>query len=147
MDFRRTNNYGPNVQRFERRVRQSMCTVDIPKAQTWGKVADKIAVLPKRRVRKYRRKANEYKKAYRIIDKKVEGEKGAGAATYVDIEKLRKKIKSHRCTEYQDYAFLQKNYNIAEIPSKRSAWVTTSIYDTKIYRRRHTAVPTLSTLF
>ena len=109
MDFRRTNNYDPNVQRFERRVRQSMCTVDIPKAQTWDKVADKIAVLPKRRVRKYRRKANEYKKAYRIIDNKVEGEKGAGAATYVDIEKLRKKCKAHRCTEHQDYAFLQKN--------------------------------------
>ena len=70
MDFRRTNNYDPNVQRFERRVRQSMCTVDIPKAQTWDKVADKIAVLPKRRVRKYRRKANEYKKAYRIVDKR-----------------------------------------------------------------------------
>jgi hypothetical protein len=39
----------------------------------------------------------------------VEGEKGAGAATYADIEKLRKKRKSHRCTEYQDYTFLQKN--------------------------------------
>jgi hypothetical protein len=27
----------------------------------------------------------------------------------VVIEKLRKKSKSHRCTEYQDCAFLQKN--------------------------------------
>jgi hypothetical protein len=86
-----------------------MCTVDIPEAQTWDKVADKVAVLPKRRVRKYRCNANEYKKAYRTIDKKVEDEKGAGAATYVDIEKPRNKFKSHRCTEYQDYAFLQNN--------------------------------------
>jgi hypothetical protein len=36
-------------------------------------------------VRKYRRKASEYKKAYEKIDSKVEGEEGAGTATHADI--------------------------------------------------------------
>jgi len=111
MHFRRTNNYDPNVARFEARVRQSLCTQDRRKEDSWTKEA-MIAVLPPRRVRKYRRKANEYKKTYRIIDNKVDGEEGdsvAGGSSYADVEKLRSLCKIHRCTEHQDHKFLTEN--------------------------------------
>ena len=69
---------------------------------------DMLAVLPIERVRKYRRKANDYKKAYRALDNPADGATSE-ARDYSNIEKFRKAAKNHRCTEHQDTKFLKEN--------------------------------------
>jgi hypothetical protein len=85
MTFRHTNDYSSNKVAFEKCVRQSIASVTLERA------------------RRFLRKANDYKRAYRALAA------GAGAgkvAEYADIEKMRKQSKAHRCTFDQDYKFI-----------------------------------------
>jgi hypothetical protein len=85
--FRHNNNYSPNATNLEERVKESMNTA---------------GVLTLARVRKFQRKANDYKRAYLALagDEATEIE-------HKDIEAMKKKCKTHRCTLDQDYAFIK----------------------------------------
>ena len=83
-EFRHHNDYNPNAEAFERRVRIALLSCNLSLS------------------RKFLRKANDYKRAYRELG---EGRTEAGAV-YADIEKLRKECKTHRCTFDQDYKFI-----------------------------------------
>ena len=64
-----------------------------------------LAAITLARSRCFLRKANDYKRAYRIIAE--QGENGAAAAAeFADIEKIRKQVRAHRCTYDQDYMFI-----------------------------------------
>ena len=85
MTYRHTNDYSSHPDAFEKRVRAALATVTVERA------------------RRFLRKANDYKRAYRALSE------GAGpneVATYADIEKLRKEVKAHRSTLDQDYKFI-----------------------------------------
>ena len=59
-----------------------------------------------RRARGFLRKANDYKRAYRML---IEGAGVVAAALYADIEKMRALVKTHRCTFDQDYKFITRS--------------------------------------
>ena len=87
--FRHNNNYSPNATNLEERVKESMNTAD---------------VLTLGRVRKFQRKANDYKRAYLALSNSPEA---ATELEHKDIEAMKKKCKTHRCTLDQDYAFIK----------------------------------------
>ena len=84
-EFRHSNDYSPNSEAFEKRVRYSLLSVTLARA------------------RKYLRRANDYKRAYRELEA---GGSAEEAAVYADIEKIKRECKTHRCTFDQDYAFI-----------------------------------------
>ncbi|MEC9253859.1 MAG: hypothetical protein VX863_03345, partial [Candidatus Thermoplasmatota archaeon] len=96
MTFRHNNNYSSNAKNLESRVRDAL---------------DSSTVLTKERTRKFNRKASDYKRSYMALDRdgdNSESSEGEGEEEeYADIEKLKKKCKTHRCTLDQDYAFIQ----------------------------------------
>ena len=96
MTFRHNNNYSSNAKNLESRVRDAL---------------DSSTVLTKERTRKFNRKASDYKRSYMALDRdgdNSESSEGEGEEVeYADIEKLKKKCKTHRCTLDQDYAFIQ----------------------------------------
>jgi len=62
-------------------------------------------VLTLGRVRKFQRKANDYKRAYLALSNSPED---ATELEHKDIEAMKKKCKTHRCTlSDQDYAFIK----------------------------------------
>ena len=61
-----------------------------------------LATITTSRSRNYLRKANDYKRAYRILAEKGEEEGVAAAFEFADIEKIRKQVRAHRCTYDQD---------------------------------------------
>jgi hypothetical protein len=83
--FRHINNYSSNKVAFMKIVRQSLASVTLERA------------------RRFLRRANDYKRAYRAL---AEGAGAEAVAAYADIEKLRKESKAHRCTFDQDYKFI-----------------------------------------
>ena len=86
-EFRHNNDYSPNKENLEKRVYAA------------------LGAITTSRSRCFLRKANDYKRAYRIIAE--QGEKGAAAAAeFADIEKIRKQVRAHRCTYDQDYKFI-----------------------------------------
>ena len=87
--FRHNNNYSSNAANLEERVKESMNTAD---------------VLTLGRVRKFQRKANDYKRAYLALSNSPED---ATELEHKDIEAMKKKCKTHRCTLDQDYAFIK----------------------------------------
>ena len=87
-EFRHSNDYSPNSEAFEKFVRFSLLPVTLARA------------------RKYLRRVNDYKRAYRELE--VGGSVEA-AAVYADIQKIKRKCKTHRCTFDQDYAFIVKS--------------------------------------
>jgi hypothetical protein len=63
-------------------------------------------VLPIERARKFQRKANDYKRAYREL-RFTEGASGMAAALeYADIEQARRVVKDHRCALISDRIFI-----------------------------------------
>ena len=62
-------------------------------------------VLPIARSRKFQRKANDYKRAYRELHF-GEGATMGKALQYADIEKARRVVKDHRCALVSDRAFI-----------------------------------------
>ena len=62
-------------------------------------------VLPIARSRKFQRKANDYKRAYRELHF-GEGEVMGKALEYADIEKARRVAKDHRCALVSDRKFI-----------------------------------------
>ena len=62
------------------------------------------SVLTLSRARAYARKANDYKRSYMALDGGAVGE-----VEYADIEKMKKKCKTHRCTLDQDYKFIAES--------------------------------------
>ena len=62
-------------------------------------------VLPIARSRKFQRKANDYKRAYRELHF-GEGEVMGKALEYADIEKARRVVKDHRCALVTDREFI-----------------------------------------
>ena len=87
--FRHNNNYSSNAANLEERVKESMNTAD---------------VLTLGRVRKFQRKANDYKRAYLALSNSPED---ATELEHKDTEAMKKKCKTHRCTLDQDYAFIK----------------------------------------
>jgi hypothetical protein len=93
--FRRNNDYNSNAEALEKRVRAALSN----------------EVLTLRRTRKFLRRANEYKRAYRDL---ADIQAGAatncpeGGVTHKDIEEMKKQVKAHRCTLDQDKAFITK---------------------------------------
>jgi len=89
-EFRHNNDYSPIKENLERRVYAALATITTSRS------------------RNFLRKANDYKRAYRILAE--QGEEGAvAAAEFADIEKIRKQVREHRCTydTYdQDYKFI-----------------------------------------
>ena len=64
-----------------------------------------LATITTPRSRNFLRKANDYKRAYRILAER--GEEGVvAAAEFADIEKIIKQVRAHRCTFDQDYKFI-----------------------------------------
>ena len=59
-------------------------------------------MLPIDRVRRFARKAREYRNAYLF------------STNHVDVEKFRKKQKAHRCTMWDDYGFLSRELAAAD---------------------------------
>jgi len=83
--FRHNNDYNPRAEAFEARTRAALASVTLARS------------------RKYLRRANDYKRAYREI---ALGGSAEAAAFYADIEKIKKTCKSHRCTFDQDLKFI-----------------------------------------
>ena len=83
--FRHINKYSPNKEVFEKAVRKALQSVSLQSS------------------RRFLRKANDYKRAYRTL---MEGGGADEAAAYADVEKLRKESKAHRSTFDQDYKFI-----------------------------------------
>ena len=91
MTFRHNNNYSSNAKNLEGRVRDAL---------------DPSAILTLERARKFNRKASDYKRSYIALDGGGGDGDACGEVEYADIEKLKKKCKTHRCTLDQDYAFI-----------------------------------------
>ena len=87
--FRHSNNYSSNATNLEARVKESMNTAD---------------VLTLGRVRKFQRKSNDYKRAYLALSTSPEE---ATELEHKDIENMKKKCKTHRCTLDKDYSFIK----------------------------------------
>lgn len=85
MTFRHNNNYSSNARNLEERVSAAL---------------DTASVLTIERTRKFQRKANDYKRAYRALTSESEVE-------YADIEKMKKTHKTHRSSFDQDYKFIK----------------------------------------
>ncbi len=88
--FRRKNDYNSNSDALKARVLASLGP----------------EVLPIARSRKFQRKANDYKRAYRELhfgDCAAMGK----ALEYADIEKARLVVKNHRCALVSDRAFIK----------------------------------------
>ena len=62
-------------------------------------------VLPIARSRKFQRKANDYKRAYRELHF-GEGAVMGNALEYADIKKARRVVKDHRCALVSDRKFI-----------------------------------------
>jgi hypothetical protein len=87
---RRTNDFSPTKEALKDRVLRSLGP----------------EVLPIERVRKFQRKANDYKRAYRELHF-TEGAFGMAAALeYADIEQARRVVKEHRCALTSDRKFI-----------------------------------------
>ena len=91
--FRHNNTYSPNALLLEGRVRAAL---------------DTTRVLTIERTRKFQRRANDYKRAYRALgSESPEPESDPPSEVeYADIEKLTKKHKTHRSSLDQDYKFI-----------------------------------------
>ena len=87
-EFRKHNNFVSSKANFELRVMTALKSVTL------------------RRARAFLRKANDYKRAYRML---IEGAGVVAAALYADIEKMRALVKTHRCTFDQDYKFITRS--------------------------------------
>jgi len=86
-EFRHNNDYSPNKENLEKRVYAALATITTSRS------------------RSFLRKANDYKRAYRILAER--GEEGAAAAAeFADIEKIRKQVRANRCAFDQDYKFI-----------------------------------------
>ena len=66
-------------------------------------------VLPLERVRRFARKAREYRNAYQF------------ANSFLEVEHFRKRQKSHRCTMWDEYGYLTREAAAAERGSGRGA--------------------------
>ena len=84
-EFRKHNNFVSSKENFEKRVMAALGSVTL------------------KRSRAFLRKANDYKRAYRML---IDGAGVDAAAQYADIEKMRALVKTHRCTFDQDYKFI-----------------------------------------
>lgn len=60
-------------------------------------------VLPIERVRRFARKAREYRNSYLFSN------------NHLDVEKFRKTQKAHRCTMWDDYGYLSRELAAAEL--------------------------------
>ena len=74
--LRKYSNFISSRKKFEKRVMAALASVTLKRSQA------------------YLRKANDYKRAYRMLN---EGSEVGTAAQYADIEKMRALVKSHRC--------------------------------------------------
>ena len=84
-EYRKHNTFAAGKVPFEKRVHAALESVDVT------------------RLRKFLRKANDYKRAYRALNLAA----GAAAAvSYADIEKMRALSKTHLCTYDQDRKFI-----------------------------------------
>ena len=66
-------------------------------------VREALKSVTPQRSRRFLRKANDYKRAYRSL---MAGAGADAVAAYADVEKLRKQSKAHRSTFDQDYKFI-----------------------------------------
>ena len=80
-EFRKHNNFVSGKENFEKRVMTALKSVTL------------------RRSRAFLRKANDYKRAYRML---IDGFGVEAVAQYADIEKMSAIVKNHRCTFDQD---------------------------------------------
>ena len=96
LEFRRSNDYNPNAASLERRVRAAL---------------DSSTVLTRSRIRKFIRRGNEYKRAYRELEngQQVDAGATAGSVTHTDIEQMKRDVKAHRSTKDQDLKFIQES--------------------------------------
>ena len=81
------NKYSCTKQIFEKTVREALKSVSL------------------QRFRRFLRKANDYKRAYRSL---MAGAGADAVAAYADAEKLRKQSKAHRNTFDKDYLFIAR---------------------------------------
>ena len=95
-EFRRSHDYNPNAASLERRVRAAL---------------DSSTVLTRPRIRKFIRRGNEYKRAYRELEngQQVDAGASAGSVTHTDIEQMKRDVKAHRSTKDQDLKFIQES--------------------------------------
>jgi len=82
---RHINKYSPNKEVSEKAVRKALQLVSLQSS------------------RRFLRKANDYKRAYRTL---MEGGGADEVAAYAAVDKLRKESKAHRSTFDQDYKFI-----------------------------------------
>ena len=75
-EFRKHNNFVSSKENFEKRVMAALASVTL------------------KRSRAYLHKANDYKRAYRMLN---EGSGVGTAVQYAEIEKMRALLKTHRC--------------------------------------------------
>jgi hypothetical protein len=97
LSFRRNNDYSGNVKNLKARVHAALSTTE---------------VLTLARVRKFHRRSNEYKRAYRDLESANAGETSSaaeGGVAHKDIEDMKKQVKAHRCTLDQDKSFIDKS--------------------------------------
>jgi hypothetical protein len=93
--FRRNNDFNPNAKALEMRVLAALS----------------VEVLTLARVRKFHRRANEYKRAYRDLESRLESASASteGGVAHKDIEDMKKHVRAHRCTLDQDKSFIDKS--------------------------------------
>ena len=84
-EHRKHNNFVSSKENFEKRVMAALGSVTL------------------KRSRAFLRKANDYKRAYRML---IDGAGVGAVAQYADIEKMCALVKTHRCTFDQDYKFI-----------------------------------------
>ena len=94
MTFRRDGSYSSNAESLERRVRAAL---------------DPNLVLHIKRVRAMQRRSNDYKRSYMLLGGGVGGGGASKVVEYADIEKMKKKCKTHRCSLDQDYKFIKES--------------------------------------
>jgi gamma-glutamyl:cysteine ligase YbdK (ATP-grasp superfamily) len=97
LHFCRNNDFNGNAKSLEARVHAALSTTE---------------VLTLARVRKFHRRANEYKRAYRDLESGNAAETfsaAEGGVAHKDIEDMKKQVKAHRCTLDQDRSFFDKS--------------------------------------